>query len=325
MRVPGPISLCIIACVALAACASEPYREPIAAFAQAVNKSGDALATLDSQLTGAHAAVQRSRALSGRYFLKLDKCDHNTENYGKCVLLLQKTTDDGSSIGEPSKMQPDAKLSQVRALFGDIASYASSLSAVSNANTDHEIENAVTKALASVEKLAKDESVREKLDKQDASVRDFATPIATIINWVVGRYVETVKINAMREATRAADPIVRAATLVLIDIEGQGKRVLYTKLVDNLSARMDAWREEPNEANLDKLLAAVEAVQRFSIETRSSLFVALGRAHKGLADRFADSAKAGWVTTMAEVEQFNNEAQALLGVIDSLTVLTQSE
>ena len=325
MRSLSFASICVVAGVTLTACTSEPYKEPVVTFAQAVNKSDEALAVLDSQLTEAHAAVQRARALSGRYRVELKKCDHSIENSGKCLLLLQETDDEGRDIGAPSKLQPDAKLTQVRALLGDIKSYADNLSAILNADTSQKVANAVTKALGSVEKLATSESLKGSSSDRKAPIKDFATPTAAAVNWMVGKYVEVVKINALREATREADPIVYAATRVMTAVEEQGKRVMYTNLVKALSARMDAWRESPSEANLDKLFSAVEAVQRFSARMRSSLFTALASAHRSLTDRLADSGNIGWATTMAKVSEFRSEAETLLGVIEGLTALTESE
>ena len=325
MRFLSHASICVIPGIMLAACASEPYKEPVATFAEAVNKSNKALVALDNQLTDAHAAVQRARALSGRYRLELKNCDHRASKANPCVLLLYKTDEEGKDIGEPSKLQPDAKLKEIRALLGDIRSYADNLSTILNADTSEKVENAMTKALGSLQKLAENENLREYLNETKAPVKEFGTPIVTTINWVVGKYVETVKLNAVREAIREADPIVYAATRVMIAAEEQGERVMFTNLIETLNVSEDAWRETPSEVNLGKLFVAVKALQRFRIETQSSLFAALADAHRALTDRLADSRKLTWTTAMAKVEEFRSEAETLLAVIDAVTALRKSE
>ena len=318
------VSVYVIMGLVLAACASEPYKEPVATFAQAVTKSNEALAALDNQLAAAHTEVQRARVLSLQYRLELKNCGHAVKNSEQCLLLLQKTDEQGNDIGEPLSLQPEAPLTEVRNLLGGIETYADNLTAVLNADTTEKVRNSVTKALGSVERLAQDKRVQEKVSKQEAPTKDFSIPIAKVVNWVVGRYVESIKIDAIRHATHEADPIVHAATRVMIEAEGQGELVMDTTLVKTLRVRKDAWQVAPNEANLRNLIAAVEALQRFRRGTRRSLFESLARAHRSLTKRVADSGDLSWTMAMANVEQFKSEADTLLEIIDDLTALTKS-
>ena len=324
MQFLRPASMCLIVGLVLAACASEPYKEPVATFAQAVTKSTEALAALDTHLATAHTDVQRARVLSLRFRVQLKNCGHQTESSEDCLLLLQETDKQGNDIGDPLSLQPEAPLTEIRPLLGGIKSYADNLSAILNADTSEKVRNSVTKALGSVENIAQNEKVQEKVSDQKAPTKDFSTPVAKVINWMVGKYVESIKIDAIRHATREADPIVHAATRVMIEAERQGEIVMDTMLVNTLRVRNDIWVVTPNEDNLNNLIAAVEALQRFRGRTRHSLFESLARAHRSLTKRVANSGELSWTTTMANVEQFKSEANTLLQIIDEFTALTNS-
>jgi hypothetical protein len=114
-------------------------------------------------------------------------------------------------------------------------------------------------------------------------------------------HVESVKIDAIRDATHEANPIVQAAAVVMIAVEGKGESAMDTLLVKTLRVRNDAWKATPSEANLKELIKAVEALQRFRTETRPSLFQAMADAHKGLTKRLADSGEISWASAMANI------------------------
>ena len=323
MQSPRPASTCVIVVLGLTACASEPYKEPVATFAQAVTKSTEALAALESQLANAHSEVNMARALSPKNRVAPKDCDHDTARVKDCVLLLQETDEDGKDVGSPSNLQPDAPLAEIRILLDGIKSYADNLAAVLNADTTEKVRNSVNKALGSLERLTHNSKVRKEINQRRTPVKDFATPLANAVNWVVGKYVESIKIDAIRHATFEADPIVQATTRAMMAAEQQGERIMHAVLVNSLRNANDAWVKTPSESNLSKLMSEVRALQHFRSQARPSLFKAMADAHRSLKNRLANSQDLTWTTTMAKVEQFNAEADSLLQIIDSFSELTK--
>ena len=84
--------------------------------------------------------------------------------------------------------------------------YAQNLAAIVADDSAAQAQASVTATLGSVQTLANTVAALDK--KGTTSVPAFATPVGSAVNWVLGEYVNQVKLNALRTATREANPVI---------------------------------------------------------------------------------------------------------------------
>ena len=191
------------------------------------------------------------------------------------------------------------------------------------ADTARQVETQVNAALASVQNLAETVAVA-KGDAQAAPIPQFATPVGTAVNWVVGQYVEHVKQEGLREATASARQVVRDAAALFSTTADFVSDVPRSKLAEDVSNAVDQFREASNPSNLAALSASAAKYDELLMSAPPQLFERLSAAH----DALADSLQGGDVTladAIARIDVFAREAQKLAKILKGLQAIDGGE
>ncbi|MBX6321512.1 MAG: hypothetical protein IRY94_06785 [Rhodospirillaceae bacterium] len=293
----------------LSGCDTTSYRQPVASFASGAGAAQAALVEIDKQAAAKVAAIYRDRAVKGQAFLD-HKADECTVGATRCRLTV-------TIQSQEREVPPDSPLRNTIAVMGQVAVYAQGLNAIVTADTAEQAKSDVNATLGSAQDLARLVAELGGGDLTSATVPEFATPVGEAVNWLLGAYVEHVKLEGLRRATSDANPIIQEAAEVAgaeAAIAGDIQRRSLSELV---SARLDAFDESRTEANYDALLAAAAAYDAFLTSAPDDVFQQMAQAHDALTRSLQDRSLS-LADVAARISTFERQAQDLWRIAQAL-------
>lgn len=294
----------------LAGCSTANYAPPVDTFAQASGEAEDALVTLNDSVTEGYANYVRSLASNGDGLVEIADGDCLVSSE-RCRLMVFVRAD-----GSEKQLAPDAALANMLAVMTGIRTYADNLTLIVTADTAEAASANVNATIGSVQNLAT--IVAEQLGGSGAVVPDIAAPASAAANWLLGQYVESVKLNGLRHATATAQPVVAEAA-GLFEQAGDVAAVLPKALLAaDVQRRLDVYRQSSSEADLDRLIVAADAYDSFLVAKPSQVFARLREAHDALADSL-NNEDLTLAAAMAKIEVFAAEATAFAKIMKDLS------
>jgi len=261
--------------LALAGCpVSSDFQEPIAQFSTATDKAGKALADLDAGAAQELSDLRHTDALAKptRVQPEPDGCRPGTMS---CVVEL--TPDLGS--GDPggalslSSIVPE----HVQAMQA-ISIYAKGLEDIVNADATATVKGGLDKASAAAAQLAALAGPQYK-----AAVDALSIPATAAATWLFGEYQDSIKLDALREATRRMEVILPDATKKFGTAADLAQEASLTHLVDDFGDAKVAFGKSATTENLDAYLAAAHRLDDALHVKPSEVFDQLKVAHSELA------------------------------------------
>lgn len=289
----------------VSACSTTDYSKPITDFAIATGRAQVALSDLNAQVTEGYRQVLEKKIVGKELTLRAaqDNCLVTSE---RCRLeALDKS---GKSIG---RYPPDPPLQKMSLVIAEINAYANNLKALVEANTAAKVESQVNAALASVQKLA------ETVGGPAHTVPQFATPVGQALNWLIGQYVERVKLKGLQHATNDAKPVVQAAAKLFAAVSVFAGDSAKADFAAEFRTANDAFQTSRNEPSLVSLVQAASKYDSLLATAPPNLFAHMMNAHDALADDLENKG-ASFVTVLARIEAFATEASKVAKILEDL-------
>ena len=294
----------------LAACSTADYAKPVNTFAEASGEAESALVSLNESVTEGYANYVRSLASNGDGLVEIADGDCLVASE-RCRLTVFVRAD-----GSEKQLAPDAALANMLAVMTGIRAYADNLTLIVTADTAQAASANVNATIGSVQNLAA--IVAAQLGEPGATVPDIAAPASAAANWLLGQYVESVKLDGLRHATATAQPVVAEAA-GLFEQAGDVAAVLpKTLLAADVQRRLDVYRQTSSEADLDRLIVAADAYDTFLVAKPSQVFARLREAHDALAESL-NNEDLTLAEAMAKIEVFAAEAGAFATIMKDLS------
>lgn len=313
------IAFTVVSFLVLVGCSSADYAAPIKTFAEATTAADTALAELNRSATDKYTAFLAERArtnLRVKVSTNERECRNRSE---RCRIVIEDPDEPGRKEFYP----PEPLLGKSVALMGDIRLYAQNLAALAADDSAAKATGDVNATLASIEKLAN--TLAEANGEPKGSVPSFATPVGAAVNWAIGEYAERVKLSGLRQATMAADPIIRQAGAVFKKEAVFGSLLQRTELASAFREKFDAYRlNRGDQGKLDDAVAAARRYDELLKAQPASTFEAMITAHKALTDALNKS-DISWSEAFAKVQDFAAKAQQLAKITRDLIALNQKK
>ncbi len=304
-------SLPVIAVLVLTtACSVADYKKPISDFATATQDAETALVLLDKQVTDAYAALLRERAIAGEAFVKFESGNCQVSS-ARCQLVV------GDEL-----LSPKPALRQMIILMASVRTYADGLAAIVEADTAAKVASHVNATLGSVESLA--ETVADMKGTPEAErpkVSEFTTPAGKAINWVVGQYVAKVQVDGLKRATHDAQPVIADTADIFGAAAELGADVPKLAMADEVSRRLDGFRDARTENSLTALIESAAAYDRLLLASPPNIFQRLKEAHDALATQLAGG-DVSLADAFAKIKVFAAEAEVLAKILKDLAAIS---
>lgn len=259
----------------LAACnVSSDFQEPIAEFSTATGKAQTALADLNTDAARELTALRHADAVAKPS--RVSRVEGCTPGARSCVVILTPNPADAEDQGGPltvSSIIPE----HVQAMQ-EISLYAKSLDDIVKADATAAVKTGLDKASAAAAQLA---SLAGK--QYEVAVNAFSVPFNAAATWVFGEYQESIKLNALREATRRMQTVLPDATAKFGNAADLAHLVPVTRRYDTFVDSQTEFGLDPSAANLNAYLDAAERLDVALQVKPSEVFKQLNLAHQELA------------------------------------------
>lgn len=314
-----------LSCVlAVAACSTADYTQSIDSFATATADASTALAELNTQVTERYKDIL-DEAIRNREVLLTDLPSGDgqpdcTFSAARCRLALVDKT---GAVVEP--YPPEPPLVNMSLLMSEISAYASNLQALLRADTAQKASADVNAALGSIQNLATTVSnLQSDPNGQPPDVPQFATPTGAAVNWVLGKYIETVKFKGLQHATEAAKPVIQDAAGLFHDVATFASDTPKMEMENQVDAARKALRADPSQANIEAYTRVAGTFDKLLISSPPDLFDKMAKAHDALADSLQGE-EVSLATANARIEAFAEEAEQLAKILKDLRALADGQ
>ena len=300
----------------VSACSVAEYDPPIRTFSEAASSANTALSGYSDLAVREVGRIRREQALAtppGVRFMEEGESLDCQGDSRRCRIVILASRDDPN----PRLIEPDPPIQNILILMNEIRKYGNGLQAIVAADTAAKVERSVDSVNGNLVNLA-------KLVGQDKSFGSFATPAGEAIKWAFGAYINSVKLNALRTATQNADPLIADSVEVFTKAMEQADSITRVGLAENVSRRLDAFRESHSDAHLSNLLQAARAYDTVLTADPATVFVELTKAHSDLTKALNDD-EISWDKAFASLEAVKTHAQRLEGIIMGLLAAANAE
>jgi len=339
------IAFLTLVAIALGGCTSTAdLKAPVDAFAAAANADQKTLQTYDQVLDAAALEKEVAVALDNGTILPRDgDCIRPPSNGGKvrCRLVAY----DADKVEHPLDSLP-APDPVARQIMAGIVTYANNLQAIAALDTEAGVKEATSGTLTSIQQLAGD------VDQATAAglvpgigptalvsqIGKYAGPVSDLFNFAAGKYLEEKKIEALRSATTAMNPILDDLVKVCAASAHAGAKIKEDQLYDDYSSALSAWnksiedrqaakakhraaaktppaqKDSDARARLDALVKAASAYDTFLSLDQQSAFHQLVTAHAKLKTAL-ESPKPNFASAWKAAQQAIGDAQRVQAII----------
>jgi hypothetical protein len=246
--------------------------------------------------------------VSNDLFVRFDNGDCQSTSE-RCRLVAVKP----DSSKEP--LTPKDMIGRMVALMGSVRTYAQNLGAIVQADTAEQVATHTNAALGSINNLS--ETIVKFRGEGRADISDYTTAVGKFVNWAVGQYVAKVKLEALRDATANAQPVIEEASHIFESTAKLIAQVPSGELSNEVDKSSQAFDDDPNESNLNKLIAKAEAYDQFLLTKPDAVFARLREAHGALAAKLKND-DLSLSNMLAKIEVFAGEAKTLLSIVREL-------
>lgn len=340
------------ACIAaigalLAACSAADYKQPIIAFSDSTKKAAATLTdyekTLDQAALNANMNYAVMHPMEVRH--KKGECVQGKKH---CRLVL-RGKDGKEHLLSPGPIDP-----RIRSIMAALVVYADNLKAIATADTSTDIKSAADAAQANAINLAKAIDAFNAQhgitkDPLEPQVTKFAPPVQNAAVFVLDQYADAVKLQALRNATRAMNVVFPSFMKVASQVVDAGMTIKRDELAAAFdhsdqaffeagnavhaarikraadSKRAADGKQTPDDApppqvDRDKLLALEAAAEAYDSSLQNhpeAIFHDLATAHDKLTKALNDP-QITWDQFWAIMQRLSDDANKLAGIVNSV-------
>jgi hypothetical protein len=301
----GPVLLLLP--LAASGCSVAGYEKPVAAFAEATKSSTQSLGELSNTVTGQVRTMRRQEVLATPAKLFVPPTECLAVDSARCRAYVRSSPADP----QPRELSPDPALQQMLVLMDQMKRYTDGLQAIIAADTKAQVDASVAATSGSLSNLAK------SVAPTAPAAQEIIPPATAAIGWIAGVYIDSVKYNALKSATRMAEPLVQAAVPVFTRAAEQAGRAVRAQLAEDVSVHVDRFRNTKDSAALSGVTESAEAYDALLQAPPADLFGKLGESHTAL-ERALNNPSLGFADAFAKIEDFGKEAEKLAKIVSDL-------
>jgi len=306
----------IMAILLLAACSTtSDHTDVLTSFADSTAKASLSLEAYDTAAAGYMTSFMKRRALeaaeAGNADLigpVLDDCiarRSDSDVTPRCRVGLMADSEDLKGV----PIVYTTIIPNYIAVANEIAAYATALNNLAKADSRPQVAVALDKIAATATGIA---AAAYPMGGGPA-VAAIANPTASALSWSYGKYQEQTKIDALRKATQAVDPLIQDVAAKFSDVglfvedvhEGELQKAVVL-------ARLE-WLKNGDERHLDDYLSKADALDKQLAAGPAKVFADMGKAHRKLTDSLQHN-----ITSFADaqvaIDRLADDAEAVFKI-----------
>jgi hypothetical protein len=302
----GRFAAGLMLCLVLATCSVTQYEQPIKDFSAATTSADKALRSYSQIVVKEVTDVRRAEAAARPVAVQIARGDCLGDSQRCRIVILRERNEPN-----PRLLVPEQPIPTILVLMDEIRKYANGLEAILTADTASKVEQSVDSVNGSLVNLA------ELVESDTKTFESFATPAGEAVKWLFGIYIDSVKLGALRTATRNADPLIAEAEPIFAEAMKQANNATRDSLAETVSKRHDAYREAKSDATLTSLLQAAQTYDAVLTAAPESIFPRFRAAHADLT-KALNTEEITWDQAFAALESLQADADRLGKIVEDL-------
>jgi len=301
--------------MSVSGCASSDYTKAVEGFANATASAGKGLSQAEKVLDEDVYAELLRKALKKPNAVRPFKREDCLPGGAKRCRLVYRD----SPTGHAHLLQLEATDANMRRVMDLVAAYAGHLGSIAAAGSAEEVKAGVAGVKTSIISAARsadafNKQQGQKTTKIEERVSALAGPIGATVEYFIGKYLDSLKLEALREATNAVDPDFPKIAQALGGIARSALIVQQTSLGNAYDEATTRFENDPSVATRDRLVAAAHALDA-SLQIRpEDTFAALAAAHTKLTILLND--KGGSDDFWSQLQVAIVEANRIIDIVE---------
>src|SRR5882724_372069 len=303
----------LVLSLVLTACSVDEYEQPIRDFSAATTSADKALGSYSQIVVQEVTKMRRAEASARPVAVQIARGDCLGDS-ARCRIVILRKRDEP----DPRLLVPEQPIPTILSLMSEIKKYSDGLQAIVTADTTSKVEKSVDSVNGNLLNLA-------KLAGSDTKAfGNFATPAGEAVKWLFGVYIDSVKLHALRTATRNADPLIADAEPIFEEAMKQASNVTRDSLAETVSVRHDAYRQSENDADLTSLLQEAKTYDAILTAKPELIFHEFRLAHANLT-KALNNDKVTWDQAFASLTVLKTDADQLSNIVSDLLTAAEKE
>ena len=279
--------------VLLTACTVADYKKPVGDFSAVVKRAETTLKEFNQKVTSKYQENALKKLLADK------PSAEEREEGGKLDCLASSTRCRLVFLNSKNEelKRPGSAMRRMIGLMNSFRMYADNLNKIVEDTTAAQVEVSVNETISSLGQL--ENTVNRfggEIKKSDGKIQEIVAPVGLVLNWVVGKYIAKVKIEALRRATRNAKNVVEEATKLFEEAARVAEYSYKIDLKNEFSNHKNKFNDNPSKQHFQELVKAAEKFDIFLRGRPSRVFARLRDTHNSLADNLQNGE-----VTLAEV------------------------
>lgn len=308
-RVP---TLAMLLALATAACSTTAYQKQVGDFADGLTKVKSSFGDLATQEQQSFVIEGTLTGIGPHSLIQIpDSCGPGPSGKIDCRPVIRNTSTDATV---PVVNEPAAP--QALKLAGAVDGYGKALVALAGADDVAKLKEAAGQATAALAQLAADSGTPE-----GAALG----PTATFVSWLAGKYLDERRLEALRDATNRATPLIESSATLLAQLAGKLRDHVVSQRAALLQLEATALQRLRQEHPTDRmaifkassqLVADGFAVQQLADADVAAPFNAMKASHAALAKALNDPSVSA-ADAFAQIQEFVNQVETLRSKLDA--------
>jgi hypothetical protein len=190
-------------------------------------------------------------------------------------------------------------------LMDQISQYAKGLQAIVDADTESAVDVSINSVDASLLKLA------ALVKPSNPNFESFSVPVSDSVKWIAGQYINSVKLDALRTATRNANPLIMKSVDIFRHEADAADKGVRATLAEEVSVRKDSFKSTHSATDLTNWITAARAYDAvLTSPPASTVFAKLADAHDALTKALSDNS-ISLETLFTKLDELKRQAKEL--------------
>jgi hypothetical protein len=280
------------------------------------------LQAYDQAASAQATTLVRQDALDKKGIVKTDPTDCGLSATHCRLVLVYKPGEAGAADPGPfangTPLTVDSLIPSHVAAAQEIAEYASALTELTAADSTKAVSEALGKIATTINSLA--ETVRPG---SGPAVGALTGPSASLFSWVFGKYQESLKLDALRKATSAMDPVIQDAAHKFNNVAMLSQAVNQDIRAEAVRAAKNAYLDHQDESHLLAYIKATRDMDAALSVPPSDVFRNLAEVHHQMTLAVHDQ-----LQTPADIQKalsrLSSDAEALFKIAQSFQAAAQT-
>ena len=282
VKVLGLCMLLVLGMLVLGACSTGRYVAPIKKFAATTTAMRKVIENYNTSIhtTILEERIERAIEKQNSVIKQKGSCSIGSK---KCILEFQEKS-----------LVPVFPLQNSLVLMTEIEKYSQNLQAIAEADVETKVDAAIAKIQGALKNLNTSLNNGNQDSAKQKNIDKIAQASGSIVKWVAGAYLDSLKLDALQRATDEADPLVQQAAGIFKEQIKEAKNINIwyeigeAKIFDTWDKLETKFEDTPTKQTLRRWLALSQAFDSYLKQQPTDL----KQQPTEIFDEFAESHRA---------------------------------